>query len=85
MPSPKQVPVKTAFNFNSSGGNNDATMSVNQNKKMQFQRSGTFLFQYNDDTYELCDDDFNKHSSAQLMTVTNATDLVQYYKQLQSM
>ncbi len=62
----------------------DDTKSVNQNKQVQFQRSGTFLFQYNDDTYELRDNDFNKHS-AQLMTVTNTTDLVQYYKQLQSM
>jgi hypothetical protein len=84
MPSPKHVPAKSAFNFNTSEMNNEPTTSVNNTKQMHFQRSGTFLFQYQDNTYELRDNDFNKHS-ANLMTVTNTTDLVQYYKQLQSM
>jgi hypothetical protein len=84
MPNPKQAPVKPVFNFNSSDTKNNMVSSMTHNKQAQYQWSGTFLFQYNKDTNELRDNDFNKHST-KVMDVKDATDLLQYYKQLQSM
>ena len=49
-----------------------------------FQRSGTLTFMYGNESYELRDGDFAKHS-ADLIEVTAVAELVQFYKQLQSM
>jgi hypothetical protein len=49
-----------------------------------FQRSGTLVFTYNDESFELRDSDFHKHS-AKLLTVNTTKELVTLYKQIQSM
>jgi hypothetical protein len=85
MPSPKPTQYKPTFDFSTqSDSKQDNVQSINSSKHTSFQRSGSFTFQYNDHTYELRDNDFNKHS-AKLLIVKDATDLVQFYKQLQSM
>ena len=49
-----------------------------------YQRSGTLTFEYNDDQYELRDGDFNKNT-VKLLAVTTKSDLVNLYKQLQTL
>jgi hypothetical protein len=49
-----------------------------------YQRSGTLTFEYNNDQYELRDGDFNKNT-VKLITVTTKSDLVNLYKQLQTL
>jgi hypothetical protein len=85
MPSPKPTQYKPSFDFNNQPDTkSDDMQPVHPMKHSHFQRSGTFTFQYNEHTYELRDNDFNKHL-AMLMEVKDTTDLVQFYKQLQSM
>jgi hypothetical protein len=88
MPSPTHAKATKPFNYktNSEGPApvSDTAATTSLHKDKPFQRSGTLIFTYNGETYELRDGDFNKHS-AKLITVNNGTELVHYYKQLQSM
>jgi hypothetical protein len=88
MPSPKHTHQsfhhKREDNDVNSNEPSDTPKQLYNSREKPYQRSGTLTFTYENDTYELRDSDFNKHS-ADLLPVTNSTDLIRYYKQLQSM
>jgi hypothetical protein len=49
-----------------------------------FQKSGTLLFHYSNDVYELCDINFNKLQS-KFTPIATKSDLIIFYKQLHGM
>ena len=92
MPSP-QAKTDSKPSFFAKDGPPTTTMKSNessikpdvpQTSHRQFQRSGTLVFTYNEESFELRDSDFNKHS-AKLLTVNTTKELVNLYKQIQSM
>ena len=54
-----------------------------QHNQMQYQRSGSVIFNYRGSTYELRDNQYAKNSS-ELRKVTNSVDLVHFYEEIQS-
>ena len=57
--------------------------SQSNNNQFQYQRSGSVIFNYNGQSYELHDSQYAKNSS-DLRKVTNSVDLVHYYEEMQS-
>lgn len=55
----------------------------NNNHMPQFQKSGTLIFSYEGEKYELRDSHFHKNS-AKLRTVKDKVDLIHFYEELQS-
>jgi hypothetical protein len=90
QPSPRPSKTRTStFDFQTSAKNDELPSKVDANfgnNPMQraFQKSGTLLFHYSDDVYELRDGDFNKLQS-KFTPITTKSDLIIFYKQLHGM
>jgi hypothetical protein len=91
QPSPRTTtPKMTTFKFDDTG-NMDQKMqpskmdnSFKDPMQCAFQKSGTLVFYYDENTYELRDGDFNKLKST-FTSVESKSDLIILYKQLQGM
>jgi hypothetical protein len=92
QPSPRPTaPKSTTFNFSDSPDNDknaqpsktDNIYSANSINRA-FQKSGTLVFHYDNNTYELRDGDFNKLKST-FTPIATKSDLIIYYKQLHGM
>ena len=92
QPSPRApAPKSTTFTFNDALDTDKNTqpskmdnMFNNNPINRAFQKSGTLVFHYDNNTYELRDGDFNKLKST-FTPIVSKSDLIIYYKQLHGM
>jgi hypothetical protein len=90
QPSPRiSAKRTTTFDFSDTAKPDDVPSKIDstfgQNTMQRaFQKSGTLLFHYSDDVYELRDGDFNKLQS-KFTPISTKSDLIIFYKQLHGM
>jgi hypothetical protein len=90
QPSPRHSKTQqSTFDFQHSRKEDEMPSKVdtnfgNNHMQRAFQKSGTLLFHYSDDVYELRDGDFNKLQS-KFTPITTKSDLIIFYKQLHGM